>query len=112
MPLVQVSAALTTGTTVENVLAGSQYEFLPYHARIDVAINGSAAGLIADAYSGQDVLVERMQVGAQNRFPVMPDDFTLSDIAAAGERLKVRIENPTGGTLSHFTAVRITPIGR
>lgn len=112
MPLIQQSAAIAAGAVVENVLAGSQYEFLPYHARIDIAINGSAAGLVADAYSGQDVLVERMQVGAQNRFPVMPDDFTLSDIAAAGERLKVRVENPTGGALTHFTAVRITPIGR
>lgn len=110
MPMIQQSAALAGGAVVENVLAGSQFEFLPYNAALQFAINGSAAGLLCDVYSGQDVLAERFQVNAINRFPIFPDDYTLDDIAGAGERVKVRIENPTGGALTYFANVKITPL--
>lgn len=109
MPTIRVSTAVAAGATNDNVLQGSQFEFLPYNALLEFAVNGSAAGLFTDIYSGQDTLIENGAVNALNRFGVYPDDFDLTDVAAAGERVKVRIRNPTAGALTAFTTVRITP---
>lgn len=108
--IIQGSATVASGATIENAFAGSQFEYLPFNALLEFGINGSAIGLQADAYSGQDILAESMGVNAQNRFPIYPDDFPLNDVAAAGERVKLRITNPTGGSLDVFWTLRITPI--
>ena len=108
--MIQVTGSLATNTVNDNVIAGSQYEFVQRPCALDFGIVGSATGLLADVYSGQDMLCEGMAVSAANRYPVFPDDFTLSDVAGLGERLKVRIRNPTGGSLTYFVGIRLTPI--
>lgn len=110
MPLIQQSATLAAGAVNDNLLQGSQFEFLPYDASLRFALNGSATGLVADVYSGQDVLSEQMGINALNRVPINPDDFLLSDVAAAGERIKIRVRNPTAGALTVFFALMIDPI--
>jgi hypothetical protein len=111
MPTIQGSVALLTATVNDNVLTGSQWEYLPYNAAVEFGLVASATGLVCDVFSGQDNLAEGFAPSLANRFPVYPDDFTLTDVAAAGERLKVRVRNPTGGTLTIFFSVRITPVG-
>lgn len=112
MPIIQTRTSLLTATVNDNLLANSQFEFLPYDAQLEFGINGDAAGqeVIVDVYSGQDVLAESMPLNAQARAPVYPDDFTLTDVAAAGERLKIRARNTGAGTHVVFVAVRITPL--
>lgn len=109
MPVIQSSVSIAANSTNDNVLTGSQFEFLPYDAYLEFGVNGSAAGLVADIYSGQDTIAEGMGVNTQNRFPVYPDDFPLNDVAAAGERIKLRARNTTAGALTLFFSVRITP---
>lgn len=110
MPMIQVTGSVAANSVNDNVLTGSQFEYLPYNASVEFGLVGSATGLQADAYSGSDVLCESMAISTQNRFPVFPDDFTLTDVAAGGERLKVRVRNTTAGALTYFVGVRITPI--
>lgn len=110
MPMVQKTAAIAAGGEVENVLAGSQFEFLPWNAFIEFAVNGSAAGLLVDIYSGQDVLAEGSAVNTVNAFPKYPDDFMLNDVAAGGERIKVKVRNPTAGALTYFSTTKFTPV--
>jgi hypothetical protein len=110
MPLMQFTGSVAANSTNDNVLTGSQFEYLPYNAALEFGIVGSAVGLLADAYSGSDLLCEGMAISTANRFPVFPDDYVLTDVAAGGERLKVRLRNTTGGALTFFVAVRITPL--
>jgi len=110
MPMIQVTGAVAANSTNDNVITGSQFEYLPYNAALEFGLVGSATGLLVDAYSGQDILCESMAISIQNRFPVFPDDYTLTDVAAAGERIKVRVRNSTGGSLTYFVAIRVTPI--
>lgn len=109
MPTIRVSNSIPANSTNDNVLQGSQFEFLPFNALLEFAVNGSAAGLFVDVYSGSDALIESGAVNSLNRFGVYPDDFDLNDVAAAGERIKVRVRNTTAGALTAFTTVRITP---
>lgn len=110
MPSIKVQTSIPANGQVDNVLAGNQYEFLPWHARVEFAIVGAAAGLLTDVYSGSDTLVEAGVVSAANRVPLYPDDFDLTDVAAAGERLKVRIRNTTGAAIIANTTARLTPL--
>jgi hypothetical protein len=113
MPTVQNRVSVAANSVTDNVLTGSQYEFLPYDANLEFAVVGdtNATDLRVDVYSGQDVLMENSEPSAQNRMPVYPDDFTLVDQAAAGERLKIRVRNTNGAAArTLFYSLRITPI--
>lgn len=112
MPLIQGSVSVAASDVNDNVLTGSQFEFLPFDAVLEFGLVGdaNAADLRLDVYSGQDTLLENGQVSAQNRIPVFPDDFSLTDVAAAGERIKVRVRNLSAAAArTLFFAVRITP---
>jgi len=109
MPTIKVSTSIPANGTVDNVLQGNQYEFLPFNALLEFAIVAAATGLLTDIYSGSDTLIESGDVSSANRSPLYPDDFDLTDVAGAGERIKVRIRNTTGGAIIAKTTVRITP---
>jgi len=113
MPMIQGSASIALSAVNDNVLTGSQFEFLPYNAALEFGLNGDANGgdLRVDIYSGQDVVVEQLTPSVQNRVPVYPDDFVGDDIAAAGERIKIRVRNTSAAAARViFFSVRIRPI--
>lgn len=110
MPVIQNSVSIAANAINDNVIQGSQFEFLPYDALLEFGLNASATGLVADVYSGADTVAESFALSTANRFPVYPDDYPLNDVAAAGERVKVRIRNTTAGALTAFYSVKITPV--
>lgn len=113
MPTIQGTSSVALSSVNDNVLQGSQFEFMPYNGRIDFGLNGDAnyADLRVDVYSGTDVILENAVPGSQNRMPVWPDDFSLSDVARQGERIKVRVRNLSAAAArTLFYSCRITPI--
>lgn len=113
MPTIQNRVSVAAASVTDNVLSGSQFEFLPYDAQLNFGIVGdaNAADLRVDVYSGQDVLLENAEPSAQNRIPIFPDDYNLADVAGAGERIKIRVRNTNAGAArTLFYAVRIDPI--
>lgn len=93
---------------------GSQYEYLPFNARVEFAIVETTAIIIGDVlasvFSGTDVLQQRAGItekAAGN--PVYPDDFLLDDVAAAGERISVEL-NSAAGAATVQTVAKITPL--
>lgn len=110
MPVIQSNISVPANGSIDNVLAGSQFEFLPYDAALRFGLSGAAAGLVVDVYSGQDVLAEAMLCAPTNRIPVNPDDFVLTDVAGAGERIKIRVRNTTAGAVVLNYGVIIDPI--
>jgi hypothetical protein len=109
MPTISVQNSVAANATVDNVLQGNQYEFLPFNALLEFGIVAAAAGVVADVYSGSDTLIESGVVSNANRSPIYPDDYNLTDVAAAGERIKVRLRNTTGAAIVVNTICRITP---
>ena len=110
MPTIQSSQSVPANGTIENVFAGSQFEFAPYNASIEVAVIGSAVGLVADVSTGQDVVSENYSVSGLNRFPIMPDDFLIQDIVKQSERVKLRVRNTTAGAVTVFYTMRMFPV--
>ncbi len=109
MPTMTDRRTVALNATVANVLAGLIYEFLPFDAVVEFGIVAAAVGLNASVKSGTDVLQDDQEVSAINRFPVYPDDFVLTDVAAAGERLVVGLRNTTGAGIQVITVVKLTP---
>jgi len=114
MPLVQGSNSIALSSVNDNVLAGSQFEFLPYNAMLEFGLNGDANGadLRVDVYSGQDVLMENAPMNVRAVIPTYPDDFLLNDAARAGERVKIRVRNTSAAAArTLYWCLRITPLG-
>ena len=110
MPTFTDRRSVAANAKVDNVMAGSIYEFLPADSLVEFGLQASAIGLNASVVSGTDVLLDDQEVAAQNRIAVYPDDFTLNDIAGEGERLKVGYRNTTGAAINAFTVVKISPL--
>lgn len=104
-----IAAAAAAGTYFP--LQGSQYEYLPFDAMVEFAIlqTGSTDANLATVYSGSDVLQEQAAIDVKATAPTYPDDFLISDAAAAGERLGIQVTK-VGTTDPINVAVRITPL--
>ncbi|NIP95038.1 MAG: hypothetical protein GWO24_16960, partial [Akkermansiaceae bacterium] len=94
MPTIKrTNANVAAGATV-NPLVGSQYEYLPFDAMVEFAILADAGDTFnASVFSGSDVLmqnepIDQLAVATPIRYP---DDYQISDVAAAGERLGIQL---------------------
>jgi len=110
MPIIQKSVSVGASASINNQLAGEYFEFLPYNALIEVGLNQSAAGLLVDFISGTDVVSKDYVPLVKATAPIYPDEFSLQDIAGAGERLVMAIRNTTAGALTLLYTVRISPV--
>lgn len=113
MPLIQSTVTIPASGVVPNVLAGTQYEYLQFNALVEIALNqttGALGDLLGTVYSGTDVLMEEGVLAFKATMPTYPDDFNLTDEAAAGDRLTVRIRNTQAATRVLAFSVKLTPI--
>jgi len=111
MPTIRVNNTLVAGVPTFP-LQGSQYEYLPFNARVEFAIiETSAVGDVsATVFSGTDVLQQAGAITLKTAgATVYPDDFLLDDVAAAGERLSVELLGAAGAEEVQ-TTVKITPL--
>lgn len=112
MPTIRRTTVLAANATA-NPLQGSQYEYLPFPAQIEMAILSVTAGAVqASVFSGSDVLLQNEVVDSLAvANPILyPDHFDISDVAQAGERLGVTITDIGGAGDTVRTVVRITPL--
>ena len=110
MPTIQQSNSLLTVTTNSNIIAGSQFEFLPYDANVSMGFTQSATGLLVSVYAGSDLITSDLAPVIKATSPVNPDDFSVDFDAYEGTRIVVSVRNPTAGTLSLLSTIIITPL--
>lgn len=110
MPLIRKEVSVPANSTIDNLVTGSIYEFMPFNASINLGLTASATGLVGTVNTGSDTLLEESPLNIKTVFPAIPDEMDLQDMAAAGERLVVRIRNTTGGALTVRALIQITPI--
>jgi hypothetical protein len=112
---VALAVAGAAGSSVDNILAGSQYEFAPFDGTIEVGIIANRANTHCAVFSGPDVLAEPGSVCptaatlGTEATPKYPDDFFLEDDVAQGDRLKVSLLNNDVAISIVNVALRITP---
>jgi hypothetical protein len=113
MAVIQSSVSVAAAPAVnDNVLSGSQFEFAPFDASLEFGMQGdaNAANLRIDVFTGSDMIAEQLVPGVANRPPIYPDDYVLTDVVPAGQRLKIRVRNTGAVASTFFFSVRLTPL--
>jgi len=97
----QLALVILANTTNPNILQGRLLDRSPFLAKGVVWMAGSAAGLQTTITAGLTTVCRAVDINAQNRIPVDPDDRIVSDfVAEPGAQLGVSVTNTTGGNLT------------
>lgn len=107
-----VTTALGAGATVQNLLTGSKFEYLPSPAAIMVYSCADAAGVQLELTFGNVIECDQMDlpVKAATVGPLRSDDLIASGVAAAGDRLQIKLQNTGGAATNIRTLVDIRPL--
>jgi hypothetical protein len=111
MSVIQREVSIAAGAVNENLLSGSAFEFLRAPSFVSIGLTAAATGTFATIQSGSDIVAEEFSPAIQTRFPIVPDEFYYSDFAAPGDRLVIRVRNPTGGAIIVRCIVQVAPTG-
>ncbi len=111
MPFIAKRIVMTASGT-SSALADDQFEYLPYNALVQFAVSADATGVLMTIFSGGDLLMDEgpVPIGTINVFPKYPDDYHLEDVAAGGERLKIRLRDTSAAVRTVMVGVRISQI--
>lgn len=110
MPIIQKSKTFTASENAANLLSGEFFEFLPYNAFVEFGFSVSAAQVVVDVITGQDVICKELRPVVKATAPLYPDDFTVNDMVAAGERLVIAARETAAATPTMLYTVKITPV--
>lgn len=110
MPTIQREVSVGIGAVNDNVFSGSVYEFANRNRVASIGITAAATGTFATLQSGADVVAEEFAPVVATRFPIIPDEFYYNDIQAIGDRLVLRVRNPTAGAVIHRALANLTDL--
>lgn len=117
MPSYSISQDIAPATTEPNILAGTAFEFAPRDQKVAIALSTTLAGLgdiSSTVMFGADVQMEDGYVPVEAQVgggPVIPNNVVVDDVAAAGDRLVIRIQNVDPTNPHRVNAVvRILPL--
>ena len=110
MPVIMREVTVGAGAVNENILSGSAFEFARQNSLVSIGVAQSVTGTFATINSGADVVAEEFAPPILTRYPIIPDEMYFSDVAAAGDRLVVRVRNPTGGGIVIRVTCQVSPL--
>lgn len=99
MSVIQKEFTVAAGATVENALAGSAFEFLGRRAIVSLGVTAAATGTFVTVQSGPRSILEESPPMVQTSFPRIPDEMAYNFAGLAGDRLIVKLRNPTAGAI-------------
>lgn len=108
MPVISNTQSVAAGASVANTIAGSAFEFARAPSLISVGVTQSATGMFVSIQNGSDIIAEEFEPFILTTPPIIPDHMYFQDVAAIGDRLVVRVRNPTAGALTIRTIVQIS----
>jgi hypothetical protein len=112
MPNFNFSTAMTANQLGLNPLSGWQYEYLPWPASIILLIRSTTTGNRITVFSGSETIQERTPVQAGGTAGVTPSELNtpaISFMGAAGDRLKLVVDEVAGGTPTVDGIVIVNP---
>lgn len=116
MPQLTWSTAMTANQLGLNPLSGWQYEYVPFVPHlVKILVRSTTTGNRITVYAGSETIQERSPVQSGGTGGVTPSELNTAPIvfrAAAGDRLKLAIDEVSAGTPTVDGIIIITPIGR
>lgn len=112
MPQLVFSTLFTANQLGVNPISGWQYEFLPWPAHVILLMRSTTTGNRATVYSGSETIQERSPVQGGGTIGTTPSELNtpaVAWIAAAGDRLKVLLDEVSGGTPTVDGVIIVNP---
>ncbi len=113
MPQLNFSQALTANQLGFNPISGWQYEYLPWPAHVILLVRATDVNERMTVYSGSETIQERSPVQGGGTAGTTPSELNTPAVswqAAAGDRLKVVVDNTTAGTPTVDGIIIINPL--
>lgn len=110
MPVIVRTTSVPANGLVDNVLAGSAFEFARQNILVSMGVTQAATGTFVTFNSGADVVAEEFEPPIKTTYPIIPDDMYFADVAAQGDRLVVRVRNSTGAAVIVRTVVQVSAL--
>lgn len=101
MPQLNFSQALTANQLGFNPVSGWHYEFLPWPGQVIILVRSTGTTSRITAFSGSETIQERSPIQGGGTAGVTPSELNtpaISFLAAAGDRLKLAIDEVGGLT--------------
>ena len=113
MPTFTWSTAMTANQLGLNPRAGWQYEYIPRPSKVSILLRSTTTGNRLTVYSGSETIQERTPVQAGGTAGTTPSPLNTVPIqffAGAGDRLKLAIDEVSGGTPTVDGLIQLDPI--
>jgi hypothetical protein len=110
MSVMQKERVLVANEQVENIFSGSAFEFARQNSLLNMAIVGSATGIVATIQVGSRVVLEESPLAVSGVMPLLQDTFYYSEGVLAGERIICRVRNTTAGPLTLRSVAQLQPV--
>ncbi len=112
-PQLNFSQALTANQLGFNPISGWQYEYLPWPAQVLLLVRATDVNERMTVYSGSETIMERSPVQGGGTAGTTPSELNTPAVAwqaAAGDRVKVVIDNTTAGTPTVDGIIIVNPL--
>ncbi len=113
MPQFVFSTLMTANQLGLNPLSGWQYEYLPWPAQVILLVRSSTVGNRITIFSGSETIQERTPVQGGGTIGVTPSELNTPAVSwqgAAGDRLKLVIDEVLGGTPTVDGVIIVNPL--
>lgn len=110
MPVIMKETSVAAGVTLDNLVAGSAFEFARSRQIVSVGVVQSVTGGFITITSGSDIVLERSSPPIKTTYPIIPDEMYFTDVMEAGDRLVITCSNPTAGAVVFRGVVQVTPV--
>ena len=114
MPSQRFNTVFAANQVIQNILAGSQFEFIGTPSRVQIyAVADTGTGPVdCEVTFGQELQIPAspLPAVAVGTGPVAPDNLLIDDIAAPGDRIVIRQTETGGAAAAARTLVVITPL--
>lgn len=110
MPMIMVEQSIAAGAVNNNLVSGSAFEFARTRQVVSIGVVQSATGMFATIQAGPDIVVEEFSLPILTTYPIIPDNMYFTDVMEVGDRLVIRVRNPTAGALTARAVVQVSPL--
>lgn len=110
MPVIQVEQSIAAGAVNNNLVSGSAFEFARTPQVVSIGVAQAATGMFCTIQAGPDIIAEEFSPAILTRYPIIPDEMYYTDVMDTGDRLVIRVRNPTGGAIIARAVVQVQPL--
>jgi len=110
MPMIMIESSIAAGAVNNNLVSGSAYEFARSRQIVSLGVVQSATGMFCTIQSGADIVAEEFSLPILTTYPIIPDNMYFTDLMEMGDRLVIRVRNPTAGALTARAVVQTSAV--